>query len=492
MDKKELLEVINSNIHYINTVMVNMYHNKTYVVATDSQIKGAYKTKRGAEGYIKRNQGFSYYDDYFQELVYPATGEIFEILDIEIIDILSSKMFWYKQLKSNMCNVKNGYDNILWEAKKANTNDEILQYIKESIDDIQNDRGLIVYEEVQEVLEIEIKEVQEEKKEIVNNKLNIEIKFNEEKNGIELYFNDKPNEDIRSQLKANKFRWAKFNKCWYVKDTEESRSFLKELGLLNSEGNQENNSIDTTELKEIEYPIINIDDIESYTVSKELSDRENNISMFRKDNKDHNKEIQNRMIEVNELVLKALEGNKIPYVEFKAKTFLQSWKKKSYDLYLRMLNHKASNPSWAVTGRGNMNVGRYNKKLSQYDNMLKQWTELDSLFDSEINKIENKVYRQKENEQKDKINSIVNSEISIPKFEKKVIKYIPGAVDNIFNEGTTEIKVNYYQGYSIFKNWGRWRCYNIEGQEVFSVKITGSLEEAKKILIYKLQEQKAI
>ena len=55
-----------------------------------------------------------------------------------------------------------------------------------------------------------------------------------------------------------------------------------------------------------------------------------------------------------------------------------------------MLNHKASNPSWAVTGRGGMNVSRYNKKLSQYDNMLKQWTELDLLFDSEINKIENK------------------------------------------------------------------------------------------------------
>lgn len=38
---------------------------------------------------------------------------------------------------------------------------------------------------------------------------------NEEHNGLEIYFDEKPSEEIRSALKEIKFRWHGMKKCWY-------------------------------------------------------------------------------------------------------------------------------------------------------------------------------------------------------------------------------------------------------------------------------------
>lgn len=38
---------------------------------------------------------------------------------------------------------------------------------------------------------------------------------NEEHNGLEIYFDEKPSEGIRSALKEIKFRWHGVKKCWY-------------------------------------------------------------------------------------------------------------------------------------------------------------------------------------------------------------------------------------------------------------------------------------
>ena len=42
-----------------------------------------------------------------------------------------------------------------------------------------------------------------------------EIRPNMQFNSFEIYFDEKPNEAIRSALKALKFRWHKIKKCWY-------------------------------------------------------------------------------------------------------------------------------------------------------------------------------------------------------------------------------------------------------------------------------------
>jgi hypothetical protein len=46
--------------------------------------------------------------------------------------------------------------------------------------------------------------------------------LNEEHQGIEVKFTDKPSEDIRASLKRFKFRWSRRQKLWYAKQTVKS------------------------------------------------------------------------------------------------------------------------------------------------------------------------------------------------------------------------------------------------------------------------------
>jgi uncharacterized protein YggL (DUF469 family) len=57
--------------------------------------------------------------------------------------------------------------------------------------------------------------------------LTVEMKFNEKLNGIELYFSGKPIEEVRNMLKEQGFKWSKYNKCWYVKNTEKTLMFAE-------------------------------------------------------------------------------------------------------------------------------------------------------------------------------------------------------------------------------------------------------------------------
>jgi hypothetical protein len=53
--------------------------------------------------------------------------------------------------------------------------------------------------------------------------VNIRMQFNADKNGIELYFTDKPEVSVRSELKSAGFRWGFRSGCWYTKDTPKNR-----------------------------------------------------------------------------------------------------------------------------------------------------------------------------------------------------------------------------------------------------------------------------
>ncbi|KON87373.1 hypothetical protein AF332_11420 [Sporosarcina globispora] len=52
--------------------------------------------------------------------------------------------------------------------------------------------------------------------------MTVAMKLNEELNGIELYFNTKPQQTVLSELKSNGFRWSNFKKCWYTKQSEKA------------------------------------------------------------------------------------------------------------------------------------------------------------------------------------------------------------------------------------------------------------------------------
>ncbi len=55
------------------------------------------------------------------------------------------------------------------------------------------------------------------------------LTFNQAKNGLQLHFPDKPDEDIRAELKAAGWRWSFRNHCWYHRDTPANRDFAEQF-----------------------------------------------------------------------------------------------------------------------------------------------------------------------------------------------------------------------------------------------------------------------
>jgi len=56
-----------------------------------------------------------------------------------------------------------------------------------------------------------------------------EMVLNEELNGVELYFEDKPSQNILNNLKENRFRWSNNKKCWYAKQNNNTLTIAQEL-----------------------------------------------------------------------------------------------------------------------------------------------------------------------------------------------------------------------------------------------------------------------
>lgn len=55
----------------------------------------------------------------------------------------------------------------------------------------------------------------------------MEIVKNQEKNGIELYFNVKPAKEILQLLKDNHFRWHNVKKCWYTRVNDKALQIVE-------------------------------------------------------------------------------------------------------------------------------------------------------------------------------------------------------------------------------------------------------------------------
>ena len=51
----------------------------------------------------------------------------------------------------------------------------------------------------------------------------VEVTENKEKGGLEIRFPSMPSDAIRDFMKDHNWRWSKFAKCWWHKDTEEAR-----------------------------------------------------------------------------------------------------------------------------------------------------------------------------------------------------------------------------------------------------------------------------
>lgn len=57
----------------------------------------------------------------------------------------------------------------------------------------------------------------------------IKVKYNLAKNGVEIYFPDKPSYEVRESLKSYGFRWSRFSACWYKRFEESAWKFAHHL-----------------------------------------------------------------------------------------------------------------------------------------------------------------------------------------------------------------------------------------------------------------------
>lgn len=98
MNKQQVLNKINNSLYELTRALDKQYRGKVFAVSNETRIDCFYKTKRGAEGYIKRNKGFSYYDEQTMEMCYPYdTLKITEIKIDELTDYDNAEL-WEKEL----------------------------------------------------------------------------------------------------------------------------------------------------------------------------------------------------------------------------------------------------------------------------------------------------------------------------------------------------------------------------------------------------------
>jgi hypothetical protein len=381
--------------------------------------------------------------------------------------------------------------------------------------------------------------------------LQFTYKINDEKNGIELYFSDKPSEAIKEQLKQMGFKWSPMRSIWYAKKTDERLHFV--LSLLSDSYNSElteeqrktlskrlekdnvmplrlfkckNTSnillecINTNltdqkpfyflifdngqeagkgyddsilndytliytyvhnseqENEPITYPDINIDDIETYVIDKKLQEAENaGHWIFRTKERNHTKEIQNFFASYNNKVLEVLEQTDNERIKYYLKKSLQSFKKRYFDNYVRRLRNKANNPSWIVTGRGGLNVRKYNKALNQYDKLMQEAIELTKQMDRVIERAKDEIRRDKEQRIKEAVKSIKN-DLTFRVVTKEV-EYM----------GMKQRKRVYiYNDYWTAKLWNAYRIFK-GTQEIYTLKTTQGLEDAKQYIAYLVQQE---
>lgn len=489
MKRNEIVEKINNNFYELNKAKASIYRGKVFVVATECRIKSFHKTKRGAENKVKRDEGYSYYDEYLNELVYPTAGEVFEIKENELGTYNNAEV-WENELISRM-STPWLIDNMINDFLSEVTNRDLKKVILENAESIKKYEGVRHFAkdfkaETVEVSEVEEVEKIEEKQEIKETIEDIKIVLNEEKNGVEIHFSGKPSEDVRNNLKSNGFRWSKYNKCWYAKQNEDTLNFANSLtNTTKEEIEQVSAEYKEEKEKEIENKLneLNINDIDSYVVNAELSKRENENGFFRTKDINHTKVIQDYLLQANNEVLSVLENCSDKNIEYNLKIALQRFKRDYFNNYIKRLQHKASNPSWAITGRSGLNVSKYNKMNDRYNKMLTESNEIVDKFNKLINRAKNEIRKQHRQELENTINNANAENYSFTRCKKK---YNFNATNNIFNNADTEISMTTYNNeYFIFKNWGKFRIYTNEGVEVGS---RDSLKDAKKYVVMLLEK----
>lgn len=323
-------------------------------------------------------------------------------------------------------------------------------------------------------------EQQTDAKENTHNSLNeksldVSFKLNQEMNGIEVYFSEKPSGEVIETLKLNGFRWSKRG-FWYTKQTDERLELVKSLT-----GTNDSEETETSITESISYPEIDIDDIEQYVVSETLQKREHDSNwIFRQKEYDRTKEIQELFQHYNSKVKEVLQDATNERIAYYLKKALQSFKKNYFSNYIKRLENRANNPNWAVTGRANRSVRKVEKANNRYDNLMRESIEIEDKFKKSLRRAKNDIMREeKEKARRQLENTTNNIEFKVETKELDIYGH------------KKKFRVYTYMDYLIVKVWGCFRIFK-NGQEVGELKTTDTLETAKKYVSMLIHQERKV
>lgn len=486
MKKNQILNEINSSVYYCVNAHNAVYRGKVFAVK-NGDIK-FFKTKRGAEGYIKRQQLVVYYDEMTMEMKSCGDGaEIFEIKENELVDYKTDKKIWYNEIYAGWNRHYQqswAFDNVNWNLNEYKPCTEIIEYVETlKAEILNNDWRMPVFmdEETAEETQVIQEETTTVTEETAENEIiiseNVEIVYNDEKNGIELHFEKKPSSEIIQALKVVGFRWSKRG-FWYAKQTEEIINFIKCF----ENGTCEPVTVQTAAEEKIN--ISDMDDLESYKIDESICKMENDNSFFRRKDRNQNEELQDTLKQFNdkmkELILELPDENKNYY--FKR---AQSLKKKYTENFTAYLRHKALNPSWMVTGRSGLNVRKYENAMRKHDNLLQTLVETGNNMNDLIVKAQKVISKIEKEKRINTVNEKIATEakeITIRR-EKKKINIAHGMHVGIFTDGNFETTAyNANDEIYIINMWGAWRYFNKTGKEIETDFKFNTLTQAKKYI----------
>ncbi|EPZ47684.1 hypothetical protein [Alicyclobacillus acidoterrestris] len=151
--ERTVIDAINAYPCHAQEALANVYRSKVFVVsmANGAIVKFA-KTRRGAEGYVKRHST-AYYDEYTQSMV-STSYDITEVAASEIVDPTTSISVWYNWLKD-----VNGHDymynNVLATAKHIGVSEAVMAYVANTINEMKRGEWLTVIDAYESALVVE-------------------------------------------------------------------------------------------------------------------------------------------------------------------------------------------------------------------------------------------------------------------------------------------------------------------------------------------------
>lgn len=322
------------------------------------------------------------------------------------------------------------------------------------------------------------------------NSIGVDIiyKLNDEKNGVEIYFSKKPSEEIRNELKVNKFRWSKYNKCWYAKQNDNTISLAKKLS--NESKNDYNSSASETldNYKKL-HEEINMNDLDNYIINDSLSKAENNANwIFRTKELDHNKIVHDLFFDMNKEATEAISKIDNEYYIYKIKMLLQSTKKKYYNAYTSWLSAKINCPSWAVTGRAGRSQSKYEKGMARIEKWEREkWAIVDN-FNNKLEYYQYKEVKDKENKLQQEVNKAMkNVDVNSIQFITKRIN-----MEDTKYELHKQLQCYVAGDYFICKVRGSFSIFNLTTkEEIHSMKSKDKLTDAKKYVAYLINKDQS-